>query len=355
VNAWGYLDTLGAWDEAAAMPEQLIAAHGAAQECVRTAEFAAPTTPRAVVALAQGTAATAADAVGALTAGHLAVPFTVERGGELPAYVDEHALVFAVSTNGETEEVVAAGAAARSRGAVLIGLGAVDADSSLGRVVRANEHAAALWCRLDAAATPRAGLGATTVSVLAMLAGWGLIPDATSSVAAAAAALARRRDVWMSPGSEPELLARRLGRTIPLVYGAHGVGSVAARWWKAGVNLNAKAPSFAASVPSLTYDELAGWGQGGDVTRQAMSLVFLRHAGEPALAGPLFDAVRAATDEIMANLFDVEAEGGDDLGRFFDLALFGEIVSLHLAGREGVDPGPVPAVTESHPIGSVRG
>ena len=59
--------------------------------------------------------------------------------------------------------------------------------------------------------------------------------------------------------------------------------------------------------------------------------------------GPLFDAVRAATDEIMANLFEVHAEGEDDLGRFFDLALFGELVSLHLAGREGVDPGPAPA------------
>ncbi len=147
------------------------------------------------------------------------------------------------------------------------------------------------------------------------------------------------------------MLARRLGRTIPLVYGADGVAAVAAQWWKAGVNLNAKAPSFAASVPSLTYDELAGWGQSGDVTRQTMSLVFLRHEGEPALAGPLFGAVRAATDEIMANLFDVHAEGDDDLCRFFDLALFGELVSLHLAGREGVDPGPAPAVAESHRIG----
>ncbi len=98
------------------MPEQLIAAHRAAagvraRRGVRRSDDA-----RAVVALAQGTAATAADAVGALTAGHLAVPFTVERGSELPAYVDEHTLVFAVSTNGETEEVLAAAAAARSRG-----------------------------------------------------------------------------------------------------------------------------------------------------------------------------------------------------------------------------------------------
>jgi glucose/mannose-6-phosphate isomerase len=41
----------------------------------------------------------------------------------------------------------------------------------------------------------------------------------------------------------------------------------------------------------------------------------------------------------------VWAEGDDDLGRFFDLALFGDLVSLHMAGREGIDPGPVPALS----------
>jgi len=46
----------------------------------------------------------------------------------------------------------------------------------------------------------------------------------------------------------------------------------------------------------------------------------------------------------MAQVIPVWAEGADDLGRFFDLALFGDLVSLHMAGREGTDPGPVPAL-----------
>jgi glucose/mannose-6-phosphate isomerase len=125
------------------------------------------------------------------------------------------------------------------------------------------------------------------------------------------------------------------------------VGAVAAEWWKARVNLNAKTPAFAAAIPALTHDELAGWGQGGDVTRQTMSLVLLRHAGEGPHAAGLFDAVRAATDEVMADVLEVRGEGDDDLSRFFDLALVGELVSLHLAGHEGVDPGPVPAVDEA--------
>ena len=48
----------------------------------------------------------------------------------------------------------------------------------------------------------------------------------------------------------------------------------------------------------------------------------------------------------MSGILDVRADGDDDLARFFDLALLGALVSLHLAGREGVDPGPAPAVDE---------
>ena len=64
--------------------------------------------------------------------------------------------------------------------------------------------------------------------------------------------------------------------------------------------------------------------------------------------GALFESVRAATDEVMADIFEVRPRADDDLCRFFDLALFGELVSLHLAGREGVDPGPAPAVDDAH-------
>ena len=86
----------------------------------------------------------------------------------------------------------------------------------------------------------------------------------------------RRRRSWRADSAAPSRSS-----TAPT-----GVAAVAARWWKAQVNLNAKAPAFAATLPELTHDELAGWGQGGDVTRQTMSLVLLRHAGEgPRAAG----------------------------------------------------------------------
>jgi glucose/mannose-6-phosphate isomerase len=343
-----YLDTLGLWEAAAALPEELSegldTAHGALQVLGPTDATAV----RTVAAFGLGTGGTACEAAAALVAPLLPVSFWLGHGDEVPAFVDEHTLVLAVSCSGDTAETVIAAADAAARGARVVTVGG-DAEGALARLAA---DAGLPWCpvapRGGSGESSRAGLGAATVALLVALSRAGLIPDCAPSVSVTAAALARRRDAFLVDGGPAHELARHIGRTIPLVYGSSGVGGVSARWWKARVNLNAKAPAFAAVLPDLTYDELAGWGQGGDVTRQTMSLVLLRHGGESPRAAGLFAAVRAATEEVMADVIEVHGEGDDDLCRFFDLALLGELVSLHLAAREGVDPGPTPVVDEAH-------
>ena len=335
-----YPDSLGMWDAAAALPEQLSAAQRAAAEAFGGSTTLAGGGFGAVAAFGLGTGAVAAAAAAALSASDLAVPFWVGEGCGVPAFVGADTLVLAVSSSGATAETVGAAATAAGRGATVVAVGG----QPTGALARLADDAGLPWCPVSTGSAPRAALGATTVPLLVALARAGLGPDRTAAVDAAAGALARRRDALLAPAGAPAQLAHRLGRTIPLVYGAAGVGGVAARWWKAQVNLSAKAPAFAATLPELTHDELAGWGQGGDVTRQTMSLVLLRHAGEDPRTAGLFAAVRAATDEVMAEVFEVHGEGDDDMTRFFDLTLVGDLVSLHLAGREGVDPGPVPAV-----------
>jgi glucose/mannose-6-phosphate isomerase len=352
------LDTLGMWEAAAALPEQLSGA-------LRTAGDAfAGTLPlgsgayRAVAAFGLGTGGMAAAAAAALSAPDLAVPFWRGDGSAVPGFVGADTLVFVVSSSGGTAETLDAAAEAVDRGATVVAVGGEPG----GALARMADGAGFPWCPVhgggagdaggERRATARAALGAATVPLLVALARAGLRPDCTAAVQAASEALARRRDALVVPGRAAAELARRLGRTIPLVYGSAGVAAVAADWWKAQVNLNAKAPAFAATLPGLTHDELAGWGQGGDVTRQTMSLVLLRHAGEGPRAASLFAAVRAATDEVMADIFEVQGEGDDDLTRLFDLVLLGQLVSLHLAAREGVDPGPVPAVEEAQAAAS---
>jgi glucose/mannose-6-phosphate isomerase len=341
-----YLDTLGVWETAAALPEQLGTALETARRAFGGAALSAGPLVHAVAAFGVGTGGTACEAAAALAAPHLRAPFWVGHGAVVPAFVGPGTLVLVVACPDGGDVAAAAAREALGRGALVVAVGSgeelegVAADAGLP------------WCPTEPAGPAgRAALGAATVPLLVALAAAGLTPDPAASLATAATSLGRRRDALVRAGGPAEELARHLDRTIPLVYGAQGVGAVAARWWKARVNLNAKAPAFAAALPQLTYDELAGWGQSGDVTRQTMSLVLLRHGGEGPDTGVLVDAVRAATDEVMADVFEVRGVGDDDLCRFFDLALLGELVSLHLAGRQGVDPGPAPTVDEAHASG----
>jgi len=309
------------------------------------ADLPGPGAVRDVVAVGLGTGGTACEAAAALAAPQMPVGFWVGHGADVPAFVDRHTLLFAVSCSGATEETVTAAAEAVARGARVVAIGG----GSDGDLARLAADQGLPWCPVGPdGQRARAALATATVPVLVALSSAGLLRDCAPSIGVAASTLARRRDAALADRGQAETLARHLDRTIPLVYGAQGVGAVAARWWKARVNLNAKAPAFAAELPEATYGELAGWGQSGDVTRQTMMLVLLRQRSEDRRTADLFEAVRTTTDEVMADVLDVWAEGDDDLCRLFDLALLGELVSLHLAGRQGVDPGPAPAVEEAH-------
>jgi glucose/mannose-6-phosphate isomerase len=193
---------------------------------------------------------------------------------------------------------------------------------------------------------PRAALGALAVPPLLALEQIGLFPGAGSWVREAVAQLGRRRDELAVAGNPAAALARALGQTQPLVYGGGELGAVAARRWKAQCNENAKVPAWAGVVPDVCHDELAGWGQQGDVTRQILSLVLLRHDHEHPQVARQFAEVERWTEEVMAGVHTVRAAGEGTLAQLLDLTFFGDVVSLELAALAGVDPGPTPVLAE---------
>jgi glucose/mannose-6-phosphate isomerase len=334
-NPYG-LDTLGLWDATAGLPEQVDAAIGGTLDALGRVDLPARTDRRAVVICGMGSSGLAGDAAAAAGA---TIPVVVSRSYDVPAFVGPETLVLAVSWSGQTEETVTAARGAAARGAPVVVVSGGGALSELALD--------AGWPLLPLpAAVPasRSAWGATVVTLLLTLSQLGLLPDPAPSLSAALPALRRRRDTLAGAHGPAEDVARRIGRTLPLIYGSSGLNAVAALRWKTQINANAKTPSFAAVQPELSHHEVAGWGQHGDVTRQVLSLVTLRHPGEGPQVARDMAWVNDAVDEVMADVIPVWAEGADDLGRLLDLALFGDFVSLHLAGREGTDPGPVPAV-----------
>jgi glucose/mannose-6-phosphate isomerase len=129
---------------------------------------------------------------------------------------------------------------------------------------------------------------------------------------------------------------------MPLIQGGGAVGSAAAQRWKTQINENAKVPAWWSAQPELCHNEICGWGQHGDVTRQTMTAIALRHDGEHPQLERRFELVGELMREVVADVVEVRAAGEGDLAQLFDLILFGDYVSLWLAAQSGVDPGPVP-------------
>jgi len=192
----------------------------------------------------------------------------------------------------------------------------------------------------------RTALGAMAIPPLVLLESIGLFPGAQQWIDLAVDQLSRRRDELGRSGNLAESTARRIGRTIPLVHSSQDLGAAAALRWKCQINETAKSPAFWNVHPELCHNEVAGWGQNGDATRQIITLVNLRHDAEHPQVSRRFDLVTEALREVMADVVEVRASGEGDLAQLLDLALVGDVVALHLADREGIDPGPVPAIDE---------
>jgi glucose/mannose-6-phosphate isomerase len=174
----------------------------------------------------------------------------------------------------------------------------------------------------------------------------------------AQAELARRRDRCVpsvtGPANAARELARRIDRTIPIVYGGGALGGVAAYRWKCDVNENAKAPAFWAQHPELGHNEICGWGQHGDVTRQVFSLVELRHGFEHERLRLRFSATREIVEECVHQVLAVEAGGEGRLAQLLDLMYVGDWTSTYLALQNDVDPGPIPAISDLKSRLSIR-
>lgn len=299
-----------------------------------------------VLVAGMGGSGIAGDLVRAVVSPGSPVPIVTIKSDECPGFVGRNSLVVVSSFSGATAESLSIASEAIERGALVVAV------STGGRLAELADAAGMpLWLIEDEIPCPRAGLAALAVPVLRTFDDFGLFrPTAGGSLAehldATLNQLRRRRDGLITEDNEAIRLARRIGRTIPLVYGAGMLGKAAAVRWKSQFNENPKVPAYYGVAPELTHNEICGWAQHGDMTRQVLTLVALRHSYEGERNAAAMDLVAEITEEVVAGVHEIAAEGTFPLAQFFDLVMMGDFVSLHMALAEGIDPGPVPVLDQ---------
>ncbi len=329
------IDSLGLWEATWSLPDLVARAANAVVTPASMPER--PITAIAVVGMGQS--AFAGDVLEAVAGARLQVPMVTAPGGSLPGWIGPGVLVLAVSWSGETGETLTAACRAWESGATVVAI--TTGGQLAARALAAGQTVVAFP---SGPPTSSAAFGAVCALPLAVVDTLGLVPGARREGAEAAAILRRRRGGFGPTIDSAREAARRIGRTIPLVTGAHGIGAVAAQRFKCQVNVAAKAPAFFSAVPELCHAEIAGWGQGGDVTRQVFTHVSFRHDGEDAELTRRADLVTEILEEVVADTVEIRVEGGTVLSRLLELVLVGDLAALYLAGAEGVDPGPAPVL-----------
>lgn len=335
-------DSLGFLDAVGGLPEQLADAHRTAREALDGAPLPAPDAVRNVVVLGMGGSGIAGDVLAAVANAALPVPVLVLKQIRTPRFVGPGTLAFAVSYSGDTYETVQMATGAFDAGARIVAVSRGGALETLAQS-RGGVHVPCPDGYL-----PRAAVGALIAPLFVALERVGLLPDAGEWLEQAGRQLAARRDKCRpdveAPANPAREIARRIGTTMPIFYGGGALGAVAAQRWKCDVNENAKAPAFWNAYPELDHNEICGWGQHGDVTRQVFTLVELRHGFEHEQLERRFALTRELIEEALAQVLEVRADGEGRLAQLLDLMYVGDWASCYLALDHDVDPGPIDTI-----------
>jgi glucose/mannose-6-phosphate isomerase len=259
-------------------------------------------------------------------------PIVLARDYALPSWTEPETTVLCASYSGETEETLAAYDAAQALGARTIVV------TTGGPLAEQARHDGVPVVPLPGGFQPRAAVAYLLVTALEVAALCGAGEGLHSEIDVAAAHAERLVARWGPDAPEDsaaKALARGLHGTVPQIAGA-GLTTPVAYRWKTQINENAKLPAFAAELPELNHNEIAGWEQAGRLA--PFSAVFLDDSDLHPRVRQRIELTRGLIASRGASTFRIDTEGETRMDRLVSVLLLGDLMSLYLGVLAGVDP-----------------
>lgn len=270
------------------------------------------------------------------------VPIIVHRDYGLPAWVKgQETLLIVSSHSGNTEETLSALEAGLENGCRMIGI------TTGGRLAeKAAEREDVILWRFDHSGQPRAAVGYSFALLLAALFRLGFIPDPTTEVKDAAAALREQQKQLLSEVPIAKNPAKRLaGQLVDrwvCVLGA-GLMEPVARRWKGQLNELAKTWGQFEALPEADHNTLASIFHPENLLLKTSALFLRADATHPRnqlrveLTKKYFMLEGLNTDF-------VDASGETRLAQQWTALHLGDYVAYYLAMLYEEDPTPVSAI-----------
>jgi glucose/mannose-6-phosphate isomerase len=285
-----------------------------------------------LVVCGMGGSAIGGDLAEAALGSRLAKPLTVVRGYGLPVWTPTDRAVLCSSYSGDTEETIACYEAAEALGAPRI------VAATGGALAGAARRDGVPVIGLPAGLQPRAAVGYMFTVAAEAASVYGGADTIRMEIDSSAAHLADRREELAQRAAA---LAGDLEGTIPAIYGS-GLTTPVAYRWKCQLNENAKAPAFWAELPELDHNELVGWEGAGEGGR--MSAVLLEDRDQHPRERKRFELTAKLIEPSAVRVARIETEGESRTERLLSAVMLGDLLSLNIAARRGVDPTPVEVI-----------
>lgn len=291
-----------------------------------------------IVVTGLGGSAIGGDFLRVFAGSRLSIPVIVNRDYNLPKFVDEKTLLFAVSYSGNTEETLSAYSQAHEKGAKIIAL------TNGGKLRQRAEKDGYPVIVVPAGISPRAATGYLLIPTLAVLEKLGLLGDLSKEIDEVITVIKNAREklnpevpVSKNPAKQ---LAQKLFNKLPVIWAAGGNTEVVATRWKGQINENSKAPAYWNVFPELNHNEIVGFEEPAGML-QNLEVVILRDIEDHPRVKQRMDISTDIIKNIVSGISEIWSEGEGQLARMFSLTYTGDFVSVYLAVLYGIDPTPV--------------
>jgi glucose/mannose-6-phosphate isomerase len=263
-------------------------------------------------------------------------PMEAVRGYHLPAYVDEHTLVFLVSYSGDTEETLSCMLDAAKEGCKMV---CISSDGAMQRAAKALKLPILGLPRMAAARVSFPYLLAPIPYVLAKL---NILPldkvktemnEATEMVARLAKEYAIEKPLENNYAKQ---VALQIYGTVPVIYSYSQYRSVGLRF-KTQVNENCKLPARCDVFPELDHNEIMSWEASKQILKH-YTLILLRGPEEPEEVKTRIEVLKEKFFTRARGMIELESQGKTTLTRMIHLLFTADMISLYLAVLLRRDP-----------------
>ena len=263
--------------------------------------------------------------VGAMIGNDLKVPFQVNKGYDLPSYVNENSLVIISSYSGNTEETLRVMEQALKTGTKIACI------SSGGKVIELARENGLDHIIVPGGMPPRACLGYSLIQQLFILDANGLLSSSFKSELEKSILLIEENQEIIR--SEAKEIAAFLHNKRPILYSADFLEPALIRF-RQQLNENSKMLCWHHVVPEMNHNELVGWREKNDHN----AVIWWRSKSEFSRVSKRIDLNKGVVSNYTANSREIWNKGDSLIQEYIYAINIGDWVSLYLAELNGFDP-----------------